>query len=364
MAKVNKKSNSELFKIIFGYSNTFWKPYVLPKVFSSSDYEVINYPVIRGAWLQRQAMLLSGQVVLHGEDLPGFEIVKNYLEHYDDDFVNLLSFIQEVVLWGMVAIEIVWDPETLYPKSYIPIPRYFISIQNDEIYINNTALKTIAPQKIILARNTATADQPYGFALISILKPLYEIVKEIYEYWGAYIRTFAMPTLIFEIDTSKLGGLTPEEMGKVRAEIEKLKNLSAIKNLVISKDWVEYSTIEPKSTNTDAFQKLLENIHTQMIIAILGQELTTQAMTSSYALGKIHYEVLKHLIKRDAKIIENTINSQLIPSLLELHNIQTQEYPYITIEFPERLSIDDIVKLAQITPLSLEDIKKLTGINL
>jgi len=74
--------------------------------------------------------------------------------------------------------------------------------------------------------------------------------------------------------------------------------------------------------------------------------------------------VLKHLVKRDAKIVENTINSQLIPSLLEIHNIQTREYPYITIEFPERLSIDDIMKLAQIIPLSLEDIKKLTGINL
>lgn len=360
-----RKSSKDLFSVIYGIQNDFWRPYIYPRPFTVSDYEVINYPVIRGAWLQRQSFLLSGEIVLNGdENSEEFKVIKEYLDNYDDDFVNLISFLHECILWGIAAVEVVYDENTLFPKRYIPIPRYLLSIKEGKIFINDTPLDEIPPQKVVISQNVPTADQPYGFALITILKPLYEIVKEVYNYWGNYIRTFAMPTLVFHIDTSKFIALSDPEKAKIQTEIEKLKNLTTIKNLVISKDLLDYSTIEPKTTNTDAFQKLIEEVHKQMLIAVVGQELTTQAGVSSYALGKVHFEVLKNLIKRDAKIIENAINSQLIPALLELKGIKVQKYPYITFQFKETLTLDDVLKLSQIIPLDVETIKRLTGLDL
>ena len=365
MAKVKNKKEGGLFSVIYGITNDFWRPYVYPRPFTVSDYEVINYPIIRGAWQQRQSFLLSGEIILNGdENSDAYKILKDYLDNHDDDIINLISFLQECILWGISAIEVVYDEGTLYPKRYIPIPRYLISIKDGEIYINDTPVREIPPQKIIIARNVPTADQPYGFALITILKPLYEVVKEIYNYWGNYIRTFAMPTLVFHIDTSKFSALSETERAEIQAEINKLQNLTTIKNLIISKDFLEYSTIEPKTTNVDAFQKLIDEIHKQILIAILGQELTTQAGVSSYALGKVHFQVLQNIIKRDAKLVENAINSQLIPALLELKGVKTNTYPYITIQFKENLTIDDVLKLSQIIPLDLETIKRLTGLDL
>lgn len=360
-----KSKNQDLFKLVYGVENTFWKPLYALNKFSISDYEVVNYPIIRGAWLQRQAMLLSGEIILQGdENSEAYQTVKNFLENYDDKFLNLIAYLQEAVLWGVIAVEVVWDENLLLPIRYSPIPRGFISVEEGELAINGVKYSELPNGKIIYAQNTPTADQPYGFALISILKPLYAVVKDIYNYWGNYIRTFAFPSIVFKLDASIYQALTPEERAKLDASLEHLKNLSTIKNLIITKDILDFQTIEPSSANPENFRGLLDEIHRQIVIAILGQELTTTAQTSSYALGKVHYEVLKHIVKRDAKLVENAINEQLIPAILDVKGIKTDAYPYISIQFPEKLTLDDVIKLAQLIPLSLDDIRRLTGLNL
>jgi len=357
-----KRKQGDLFKLIYGIGNNFYVPYQGNTTFKISDHEVVNYPIIKASWLQRQALLLSMTMKLQGdENSEEYKIIREYLNNYWDDVERLIAYLQEAVIWGVSVVEMVWDAETLFPTQFYPIPRNVVVFQNDKWYVRDIE---ITPHKFILCQNTPTADQPLGFALITALRPLYAMVKNIYGYWGQYVRTYANPSIVFEIDTNAIQGLTDEEKSRIMAEIQKLKNLDVYQNLILSQGFVKWSIIEPKTTNTDTFKGLLDEIHRQMILLILGQELTTQAQTSSYALGKVHYQILTHIVERDARLIANAINSQLIPAILELKGIKVKRYPYVEFSFPVQLSLDDILKLSQIIPLDRKDINKLTGLDL
>lgn len=361
--KKQVKNQENLFKALYHIPQTFYVPYSTNTQYSSRDYEVINYPVIRMAWLQRQAFLLAMRPKLNGnpESLE-YQVVNDFFTNHDDEITKLIAYLHEAVLWGIAVVEVIYSKETLFPERFIPIPRYMVVIREDGFYVGDIPVDGI---KYYYAQNTPTADQPFGFALINILKPLYAMAKKVWEYWGNYVRTFAMPTIIFELDTQQLAGLTDEERNRIMAELEKLKNIDGYGTLIITKELLDWQTIEPTRTGAESFQALLENIHKQIIMVILGQELTTRAQTSSYALGKVHYEVLRHIILRDSKIISDVFNNQLIPAILELRGIEPQNYPYITFEFPRELTVDDIMKLAQIgIPFSPSDVQRLLGIDL
>lgn len=357
------RKKDTLFKALYYIPQSFYSPYTHQAQYSIKDYEVLNYPVIRLAWLQRQAFLLSMELKLFG-DLKSkeYEIIQDFFNNYDDEIVKLIAYLHEAILFGISVVEVVWDEETLYPKRFIPIPRYLVSVKENGFFVNDYQIDGV---KYLYAQNVPTADQPYGFALLNILKPMYAMVRKVWEYWGNYIRTYAMPTIIFELDTNALPQ-KPDENARIMAELEKLKNIDNYGTLIITKDLLTWKTIEPSRAGAENFESILEHIHRQMILSILGQELTTTAQTSSYALGKIHYEILRHLIIRDSKIIADTLNNQLIPAILTLHGIETpNSYPYIQFEFPITLSVDDILKLTQAgIPLSPSDIQRLLGVDL
>ena len=81
---------------------------------------------------------------------------------------------------------------------------------------------------------------------------------------------------------------------------------------------------------------LLENADKACDIFILGQTLTTDTSSSgSRALGDVHADVRMDKLQAVADFVSATLNTQAIPSILELNFGDTEEAPTITLDFPK-----------------------------
>lgn len=122
------------------------------------------------------------------------------------------------------------------------------------------------------------------------------------------------------------------------------------------------------NANIDAFDKLINLCNTEMAIAILGQNLTTDISGGSYSASKTHMEVLENLIQDDIEWIDEIINNQFVVPLVRLNfpNLPEELYPTYKTEIPETVDIQKVaIGLSQamrIAPIPLSHVYEKLGI--
>ena len=134
------------------------------------------------------------------------------------------------------------------------------------------------------------------------------------KFWVIFLEKYGMPFAIGKHPR----GLDPKEADKL---LDMLENMVQDAIAVIPDD----SSVEimaggagKGSASSDLYEKLINNCKTDIAIALLGQNLTTEVKGGSYAAAESHMSVRKDIIDSDKRLVVRTFN-ELIKWIYELN---------------------------------------------
>lgn len=171
--------------------------------------------------------------------------------------------------------------------------------------------------------------------------------------WAEFLETYGLPVRVGKYPV----GATAEEKRTLFAAVQALgRNASAIMPESMIIDFQQVAGGASKSS--DPFKEMAAWADKAISTAILGGTLTTQAdgKTSTNALGVVHNEVRRELVKADAKQLAGTLTRDLIYPWLVLNGYQIDYLRCPRFEF-------DLVDTADVTVWA-DALDKLVGVGL
>ena len=116
--------------------------------------------------------------------------------------------------------------------------------------------------------------------------------------------------------------------------------------MIVSKDAeIDFVTDTNKGSSSEIYHRTLEYWDKKISIRVLGQNLTTEVDTGSYAAAQAHSIIREDFIISDMILCETAVND-LIKKVIDLNYTGVKDYPRF--EFPETKGLDEKKKLAEI----------------
>jgi phage gp29-like protein len=195
--------------------------------------------------------------------------------------------------------------------------RHF-TIRTDEFY-NVKALRLAAgteldPAKFLLYTYMPRYGNPYGEADLRAAYQSWYAKYQILTWWNKYLEKFGIPTVVGSYAAK--AGYTQAQQLAFLTQISQIQNESG---LVVPDD-LKLELLQ--STNSAApgatFDELVSYHDRAIAKSILGQTLTTDstARGATYALGAVHFDVLRFYINKLTRDLEGVMMYQLLGRLV------------------------------------------------
>lgn len=268
----------------------------------------------------------------------------------DLDIDSITSEILNAPLFGYQVLEVIWQKVGNYilPKKIIGKPhRWFVFGEDNTLRLrtkDNTYGKPVPERKFLLVQHEADYENPYGFPALSRCFWPVTFKKGGLKFWVLFTEKYGMPFLI---------GKQPRGTGQQETErfADQLESMVQDAIAVIPDDSsVEILKSESRASS-DIYNTLITYCDTQISITLLGQNLTTQVASGSYAATSSHMQVRKDVTDSDKKLCEKTFN-KLIHWIFEL-NFDDSEPPVFTMWEQEDVDKDLAERDEKVT-ISLE----------
>jgi phage gp29-like protein len=131
--------------------------------------------------------------------------------------------------------------------------------------------------------------------------------------WVVFNERFAQPMRVGKYSS----GASEEERAVLRNAVF---NLGADAAAVISESTViEFLEQQGKRASSDLYERLADFCDRAISKAVLGQTLTTEQRSGSYATARVHQQVRQDLLEADSRALAATITMQLIRPLVEFN---------------------------------------------
>lgn len=248
------------------------------------------------------AEFVSGQ--LHG------------LENFNDIMLDILDAVGKgislsEITWGLdrQGRNVVEDITWVHPK------KIFWDSQDDEIKICTAEYPQGIPlpeNKFIIHKYKAKSGHPSRAGVLRVSSWMYLFKNYDLKDWVSFCEVFGMPLRLGKYDASA-------------SDADKAALMDAIINLGTDAAGIISSTTtidfidSNKVSSAEIYEKLARYCDEQVSKAILGQTLTSDAGSGSYAQSKTHNEVRRDLTAADANALENTLRRDLIRPLVEFN---------------------------------------------
>lgn len=231
---------------------------------------------------------------------------------------TIIEQMQECTLYGYQPMEVMWGQAG---GLFVPVdvlakpPEWFCFDASNLLRFKSRAQplygETLPDKKYLLPRNSPTYQNPYGFADLSMCYWPLLFKKGGLKFWLAFTEKFGSAFMT--------GKLPRSATATERADL--LDSLDAlIQNgvAVIPDDGsIEPVEAQGKAASADLYAQLVAHCSSEIAIALLGQNQTTQA-SANKASATAGLEVTKDLRDADARIIAAAIN-QLIEWVCEVN---------------------------------------------
>ncbi|MDK4680407.1 DUF935 family protein [Kingella negevensis] len=277
--------------------------------------ELLRDPLVGGQVRRRKAAVARLEWRLVGDDVA--DNVRDTIQAAFEqlDIFNLIKEMLNATLFGYQPIEIVWQRDKLWlPEKIIAKPQeWFAFGEQGEMYFIEHGLHNnrLPEYKFLCPKQEASYDNPYGLGDLGLV------------FWAV---TFKRAGLKFWAEfTQKYGGawlIGKEPRSNTQADTDKL--LDALEALmgnavgtIPNDSSVEIHEANGKSSSVDAYDKLIRYCRSEINIALLGQDQTTEANTN-HASASAGLEVTDDIRDSDSRMIEATFN-QLIDWICELN---------------------------------------------
>jgi len=161
-----------------------------------------------------------------------------------------------------------------------------------------------APYKFIVTRHAPRCENPYGTSLLLRCYWPWQFKKAGMRFWVTMLEKFGVPTVLALFKDND-----PERAKKRAQEIaEALYNIQNDAAVAMS-NVEDIRVLESKGQGTD-FDAFIALCDAQISKAITGQILLTDiGKLGSYALAKVHLETFNTLVRRDARMVGNALQT-------------------------------------------------------
>ncbi|HUV03638.1 MAG TPA: DUF935 family protein [Armatimonadota bacterium] len=187
-------------------------------------------------------------------------------------------------------------------------------------FLNVRALTMTAPgirtdlpvDKFIIYTYMPAYELPHGESDLRAAYKHWWSKDVVLKFWNMYLEKFGMPTA----KGSYRRGMPKDQQDDLLRVLDKIQQETAI---VVPED-VTIELLEAQRGGEAGYQEAVEFHNRQIAKAILGQTLTSEegSRVGSYALGKVHLDVLGFYLQRLKQDLEETVmREQLIRRLVE-----------------------------------------------
>ena len=266
------------------------------------------------------------------------EILHDYFNRIDLN--QLLNELLDACLYGYSPLEMMWAvqdglylPEKIIGKP----PEWFVFDDENQLRFRTkeepTKGEALPPNKFLLAVQNGSYNNPYGMGDLALCFWPAIFKRGGLKYWFEFAEKYGAPWVVGKHKRSD----TDQQIEVLLDALELLMGNSV--GAIPDDSSVEIMTTGGSSSKSgEAYENLLRYCRSEISIALLGQNQTTESDTN-HASATAGLEVANSLRNDDAKMVMGVINTQLIPAIYELNfNSPVQ----VKFELYEQESIDKL----------------------
>ncbi|MDH1007414.1 DUF935 domain-containing protein [Pseudomonas nicosulfuronedens] len=233
--------------------------------------------------------------------------IRDWLADLDMD--RILRELLDAPLFGYQPVELMWRPVGLHlvPEDLLGKPaEWFLYDQDNHLRFRARDAgiqgELCDPQRFVVARQDATYNNPYGFADLSMCFWPVVFMKGGLKFWVQFTEKYGSPWLIGKHPRGAATKETDDLLDSLEAMVQ-----DAV--AVIPDDSsVEIKEAAGKSGSADVYRELLMYCRSEINVALLGQNQTTEA-TSTRASAQAGLDVTDDIRDGDASLAMATINA-------------------------------------------------------
>lgn len=224
------------------------------------------------------------------------------------DLSRIITEMMDAVLYGYQPLEVMWGKVggRIVPIDVIGKPaEWFVYDENNVLRLrtkqNRLRGDAVPERKFLVTRQDASYDNPYGFADMSMCFWPALFKKGGLKFWVQFTEKYGAPWVI---------GKHPRSA----SEAENNQLLDSLEDMVqdavaaIPDDSsIQILEAAGKAGSADVYERLLHYCRSEISLALLGQNQTTEA-TSNLASAKVGLEVTRDIRDGDKAIIEEAFN--------------------------------------------------------
>lgn len=250
---------------------------------------------------------------------------------------QIISQILDATLFGYQALEVMWESNNglLLPTAIVGKPQeWFVFDEENQLKLRTKEHRDgefIPPYRMLLATQNATYINPYGLGDLSLCFWAATFKKAGFKYWLEFTEKYGSPWLV---------GKHPRQ-AQIHEVEDLLDSMEAMLGTAVAAipDDSSIGLVEgsDKSGSPEAFDNFIKYCKSEIAIALLGQNQTTEA-EANRASATAGLEVTRDIRNDDASLVEGVFN-QLLMWICEL-NFSVDTLP--TFELFEQESIDKL----------------------
>ena len=278
--------------------------------------ELLRDPLVGGQVRRRKASVARLQWRLDGDDVPPH--VRDTIQTAFDvlDIYHLIKEMLNATLFGYQPIEIVWQTQSLtwLPEKIIAKPQEWFGFNEDGTmyFLENSSQNSRLPDyKFLCPKHEASYINPYGLGDLGLVFWVVTFKRAGLKFWAEFTQKYGSPWLIGKEPRSN----TDADTDKLLDALEALMGNAV--GTIPNDSSVEIHEANGKSSSVDAYDKLIRYCRSEINIALLGQDQTTEANTN-HASASVGLEVTDDIRDGDCRMVESAFN-QLIDWICELN---------------------------------------------
>lgn len=229
------------------------------------------------------------------------------------DFSDVVEqMVGTTLLTGTRVVEMLFDPAGRV-IGFNPIPSQFVTFHE------STVPKLWSPSSLtgldfnrdkVLVHYHLTSDDPTQGALIRCIGWLYLFKTLLFKDSLSFSERYGKPFLLVKVEGA--GDGYDKDFANARSVVQTLKVPGGVFGPGTTMEFVETGSA---GADGQFFKVTIDDISAQIAKVILGQTSTSDAVDSNRSTASVHLTVLEKIRLADARAIEYTVNTQLIPAL-------------------------------------------------
>ena len=250
---------------------------------------------------------------------------------------HIISQILDATLFGYQALEIMWDSENglLLPTAIVGKPQeWFVFDEENQLMLRTKENRNgvlVPEKKFLLATQQADFLNPYGRADLAMCFWAATFKKGGFKFWLEFMEKYGSPWLV---------GKHPRQaqIHEIDELLDSMEKMLGTAVAAIPEDSsIDLKESASKGASSQVFDDFLRYCKSEIAIALLGQNQTTEA-EANRASATAGLEVTRDIRNDDARLVESVFN-QLLAWICEL-NFSVETLP--TFELFEQESIDKL----------------------